>query len=167
MSPPPSTTERVVASVKLATNVAITDPGYVLWRDLPETAPTNPNTSRDCPNQPDTAAADALKEMGFYDLELVETSEPDHKRFNCLAHAETLLEICCRENINGFDLRFNRSRGEPDDDRNTEECFPDQAEFATIYALSDLGEKIAIHDAKLTDAGADEVAGHDADRPRG
>lgn len=43
-------------------------------------------------------------------------------------------------------------------DRDTETCDPTEAEFATIYALTDLGEAIAIHDAKLTSAGADEVA---------
>ena len=43
-------------------------------------------------------------------------------------------------------------------DRDTETCDPSLAEFATLYALTDLGEAIAIHDANLTSAGADEVA---------
>ena len=44
------------------------------------------------------------------------------------------------------------------DDRDTVTCDPTEAEFATLYALTDLGEAIAIHDANLTSAGADEVA---------
>jgi hypothetical protein len=44
------------------------------------------------------------------------------------------------------------------DDRDTETCDPTEAEFASVYAITDLGEAIAIHDANLTSAGADEVA---------
>lgn len=44
------------------------------------------------------------------------------------------------------------------DDRDTETCDPTDAEFATINALTDLGEAIALHDADLTSAGADAVA---------
>jgi hypothetical protein len=44
------------------------------------------------------------------------------------------------------------------DDRETVTCDPTEAEFATIYALTDLGEAIAVHDVALSSAGADEVA---------
>ena len=37
-------------------------------------------------------------------------------------------------------------------------CDPPEAEFATLFALTDLGEAIAIHDMELSSAGADEAA---------
>ena len=77
---------------------------------------------------------------------------------NCLSEGETLTEVIRRECAIGFDLRFCRSVAISPDDRDTETCDPTEAEFATIYALTDLGEVIAIHDANLTSAGADEVA---------
>lgn len=77
---------------------------------------------------------------------------------NCLSEGETLTEVIRRECAIGFDLRFCRSVAVSPDDRDTETCDPTEAEFATLYALTDLGEAIAIHDAKLTSAGADEVA---------
>ena len=77
---------------------------------------------------------------------------------NCLSEGETLTEVIRRECAIGFDLRFCRSVAISPDDRDTETCDPSEAEFATIYALTDLGEAIAIHDANLTSAGADEVA---------
>ena len=77
---------------------------------------------------------------------------------NCLSEGETLTEVIRRECAIGFDLRFCRSVAISPDDRDTETCDPTEAEFATIYALTDLGEAIAIHDANLTSAGADEVA---------
>ena len=77
---------------------------------------------------------------------------------NCLSEGETLTEVIRRECAIGFDLRFCRSVAISPDDRDTETCDPTEAEFATIYALTDLGEAIAIHDAKLTSAGADEIA---------
>lgn len=45
-----------------------------------------------------------------------------------------------------------------EDDRDSVTCDPPEAEFATLYALTDLGEAIAIQDLHLTSAGADEVA---------
>lgn len=77
---------------------------------------------------------------------------------NCLSEGETLSEVIRRECAIGFDLRFCRSVSVSPDDRDTETCDPIEAEFGTIYALTDLGEAIAIHDVDLTSAGADEVA---------
>jgi len=47
------------------------------------------------------------------------------------------------------------SWGLSEHDRDTITCDPPEAEFATLYALTDLGEAIAIHDADMTSAGAD------------
>ena len=77
---------------------------------------------------------------------------------NCLSEGETVAEVARRECAIGFDLRFCRSVAISPDDRDTETCDPSEAEFATLYALTDLGEAIAIHDADLSSAGADEVA---------
>ena len=77
---------------------------------------------------------------------------------NCLCEGETLDEVIRRECAVGFDLRFCRSVAVSEHDRDTITCDPSEAEFATLYALTDLGEAIAIHDADLTSAGADEVA---------
>jgi hypothetical protein len=77
---------------------------------------------------------------------------------NCLAEGETLAGVIRRECAIGFDLRFCRSVAVSEDDRDTETCDPTEADFATLYALTDLGEAIAIHDVDLTSAGADEVA---------
>ena len=77
---------------------------------------------------------------------------------NCLSEGETLTEVIRRECAIGFDLRFCRSVAVSEHDSDTETCDPTEAEFATIYALTDLGEAIAIHDADLSSAGADEVA---------
>jgi hypothetical protein len=78
--------------------------------------------------------------------------------FNCLSEGETLHGVVRRNCAIGFDLRFCRSVAISPDDGDTETCDPSEAEFATLYALTDLGEAIAIHDADLTSAGADEVA---------
>lgn len=77
---------------------------------------------------------------------------------NCLPEGETLADLARRECAIGFDVRFCRNVAGSPDDRDTIICDPTEAEFATIYALTDLGEAIAIHDADLTRAGADEVA---------
>jgi hypothetical protein len=77
---------------------------------------------------------------------------------NCLTEGETLDGIVRRNCAIGFDLRFCRSVAVSEHDRDTESCDPTDADFATLYALTDLGEAIAIHDAALTSAGADEVA---------
>ena len=77
---------------------------------------------------------------------------------NCLPEGETLADLARRECAIGFDLRFCRKVAVSPDDRDTITCDPTEAEFATIYALTDLGEAIAIHDADLTSTGADEVA---------
>jgi hypothetical protein len=78
--------------------------------------------------------------------------------FNCLPEGETLADLIRGECAIGFDLRFCRSVAVSPDDRDTETCDPTEAEFASVYAITDLGEAIAIHDANLTSAGADEVA---------
>ena len=77
---------------------------------------------------------------------------------NCLSEGETLDDLARRECAIGFDLRFCRSEAVSPDDRETVTCDPTEAEFATIYALTDLGEAIAVHDVDLSSAGADEVA---------
>jgi hypothetical protein len=77
---------------------------------------------------------------------------------NCLPEGEILADLARRECAIGFDLRFCRSVAVGPDDCVTETCDPPEAEFATLYALTDLGEAIAIHDVQLTSAGADEVA---------
>ncbi|MCC5988758.1 MAG: hypothetical protein JJT95_13845 [Pararhodobacter sp.] len=78
--------------------------------------------------------------------------------FNCLPAGETLDDLIRRECAIGFDLRFCRSVAVSEHDRDTITCDPPEAEFATLYALNDLGEAISIHDVDLTSAGADEVA---------
>ena len=77
---------------------------------------------------------------------------------NCLPEGETLDDVVRRNCAIGFDLRFCRSVAVSQDDRDTITCDPPEAEFATLYALTDLGEAIAIHDVELSSAGADEVA---------
>lgn len=78
--------------------------------------------------------------------------------FNCLPVGESLADLIRRDCAIGFDLRFCRSVAVSEHDRDTITCDPSEAEFATLYALTDLGEAIAIHDADLTSAGADAVA---------
>ena len=77
---------------------------------------------------------------------------------NCLSEGETLDEVIRRDCAIGFDLRFCCSVAVSEHDRDTETCDPTEAEFATLYALTDLGEAIAIHDVDLTSTGADAVA---------
>ena len=77
---------------------------------------------------------------------------------NCLPDGESLADLIRRECAIGFDLRFCRSVAVSPCDRDTVTCDPTEAEFATLYALTDLGEAIAIHDVDLSSVGADEVA---------
>jgi len=77
---------------------------------------------------------------------------------NCLPEGEVLFDLSRRNCAIGFDLRFCRSVAVTPEDRDTITCDPGEAEFATLYALTDLGEAIAIHDVTLSSAGADEVA---------
>jgi len=77
---------------------------------------------------------------------------------NCLPEGETLDDLARRDCVVGFDLRFCRSVAVSPDDRDTITCDPRAAEFATLYARTDPGEAIAIHDVQLTGAGADAVA---------
>jgi hypothetical protein len=77
---------------------------------------------------------------------------------NCLREGDTLADLIRRNCVLGFDLRFCRSVAVSPGDRDTITCDPPEAEFATLYALTDLGEAIAIHDADLSSSVADEVA---------
>jgi hypothetical protein len=77
---------------------------------------------------------------------------------NCLPEGEVLIDQIRRNCAIGFDLRFCRSVAVSPEDRDTITCDPGEAEFATLYALTDLGEAIAIHDVTLSSAGAAEVA---------
>ena len=77
---------------------------------------------------------------------------------NCLPESETLDDVVRRNCAIGFDLRFCRSVAVSQDDRDTITCDPTEAECATLYALTDLAEAIALHDVDLSSAGADEVA---------
>ena len=77
---------------------------------------------------------------------------------HCLSKGETLDDLARRDCAIGFDLRFCRSVAVSPDDRATETCDPTEAEFATLYALTDLGEAIAVHEVDLSSTGADEVA---------
>ena len=76
----------------------------------------------------------------------------------CLPEGEALTDLVRRNCAIGFDLRFCRSVAVSPEDRDTITCDPGKAEFATLYALTDLGEAIAIHDVTLSSAGADEAA---------
>ena len=77
---------------------------------------------------------------------------------NCLPEGENLVDLIRRNCAIGFDLRFCRNVAVTPEDRDTRTCDPGEAEFATLYALTDVGEAIAIHDVTLSSAGADEVA---------
>jgi len=75
---------------------------------------------------------------------------------NCLREGETLEEVVRRECAIGFDVRFSRRDGDPTD-HDTITCDPCDADLATLYALTDLGEAIAVHDVELSSNGADEL----------
>jgi hypothetical protein len=77
---------------------------------------------------------------------------------NCLLAGEELDDVIRRNCAIGFDLRFCRTDSGSPPDRFTITCDPPDAEFATVYALTDLHEAIAIHDVDLSSRGADEVA---------
>ena len=77
---------------------------------------------------------------------------------NCLPEGEKITDLVRRNCAIGFDLRFCRSVAVTPEDRDTITCDPGEAQFATRYAPTDLGEAIAIHDVTLSSAGADEVA---------
>jgi hypothetical protein len=76
----------------------------------------------------------------------------DHRRGNA---GDDLIRRNCAI---GIDLRFCRNDAVTPDETIIITCDPGEAEFATLYALTDLGEAIAIHDVDLTSTGADEVA---------
>lgn len=75
---------------------------------------------------------------------------------NMLASGETIQSVVAREHGIGIDIRWNRDTG-ASDDHETEDCFPTDAERATIYLMTDLGEAIALHDAEPGISGAEET----------
>lgn len=77
---------------------------------------------------------------------------------NCLPEGETLDYLIRRNCAIGVDLRFCRNDVGAPEETTIITSDPGEAEFATLYALTDLGEAIAIHDVALSAAGADEVA---------
>jgi hypothetical protein len=77
---------------------------------------------------------------------------------NCLPQGETLDDLVRRNCAIGFDLRFCRNDVVAPEETSIVTCDPGEAEFATLSALTDLGEALAIHDVVLSSTGADEVA---------
>jgi hypothetical protein len=77
---------------------------------------------------------------------------------NCLPEGEALEDLVRRNCAIGFDLRFCRNDAVTSDETSIITCDPGEAEFATLYALTDLGEAFAIHDVGLSSTGADEMA---------
>ncbi|SIR08943.1 hypothetical protein SAMN05421641_12429 [Paracoccus thiocyanatus] len=79
--------------------------------------------------------------------------------FNCLPEQEVLADFVRRECIERIDIRFCRDdAAEGASETSIITCAPAEAEFATIYGITDLGEARAIHDVDLSAAGADELA---------
>lgn len=79
--------------------------------------------------------------------------------FNCLPEHEALGAFTRRECIESIDIRFCRNDAGIDAGETCiVTCRPLEAEFATIYGITDLGEACAIHDVDLNAAGADELA---------
>ena len=78
--------------------------------------------------------------------------------FNGLPEGTSLDDLIRREHIAGLDLRFCRDDPSTGETRDTVTCAPPEAEFATLYAVTDRGTAIAIHDVDLTSGGADVVA---------
>ena len=67
--------------------------------------------------------------------------------FNCLPEHETLGEFARRECVESIDIRFCRNDAEAGAGETfIATCAPAEAEFATIYGITDLGEARAIHD---------------------
>lgn len=61
--------------------------------------------------------------------------------FNCLPEHETLGEFARRECVESIDIRFCRNDAEAGaDEAFIATCAPAEAEFATIYGITDLGE---------------------------
>ena len=77
---------------------------------------------------------------------------------NCLPKGEALEDLSRRNCAIGFDLRFCRNDAVTPDETSIITCDPGEAEFATLYALTDLGEAIAVLDVDFSSTGADEVA---------
>ena len=78
--------------------------------------------------------------------------------FNALPKDTSLDTLVRRERVNGIDLRFCRDDPSTGETRDTITCAPPEAAFATLYAVTDRGTAIAIHDVDLTSGGADVVA---------
>lgn len=83
---------------------------------------------------------------------------------NCLSENEDIHTFVRVHDVIGLDVCFNRSeivneeQGDFCDDEYVETCLPEEAEFATVYGRTRDGDAMAVHDANLTSAGADEVA---------
>ncbi|MDO5703821.1 MAG: hypothetical protein Q4G49_01920 [Paracoccus sp. (in: a-proteobacteria)] len=78
---------------------------------------------------------------------------------NCLPGGASLHELVRRECIERIDIRFCRNdAAEGADETCIITCVPAEAEFATSYGITDIGEAIAIHDVDLNASGADELA---------
>lgn len=79
--------------------------------------------------------------------------------FNCLPESELLVDFVRRECIESIDIRFCCNDAASDADETCIiTCTPLEAEFATIYGITDIGEARAIHDADLNASGAGELA---------
>ncbi len=78
--------------------------------------------------------------------------------FNGLPEGASLDDLIRREDVAGIDLRFCRDDPSTGETRDIVTCAPPEAAFATLYAITDLGTAIAIHDVDLTSGGADVVA---------
>lgn len=79
--------------------------------------------------------------------------------FNCLPEHEALGKFVRRERIERIDIRFCRNESaEGADETCMVSCAPAEAEFATVYGITDLGEARAVHDVDLNATGADELA---------
>ena len=76
----------------------------------------------------------------------------------CLPEGEIFENLVQRNCAIGFDLQFCCNDAEAPDETSIITCDPGEAEFATLYALTDLGEAIALHDVDFSSIRADEVA---------
>lgn len=55
---------------------------------------------------------------------------------NCNSDGDTIADIVRRECSIGFELRFCRSVAVPDIDSDTETCYPSDASFAFLFAMT-------------------------------
>lgn len=76
---------------------------------------------------------------------------------NCLPEGAVLTDLVRQERIISIDIRFCRNDGWPGE-TSIIPCDPSEAEFATIYGMTERGEAVAIHDVDFTRAGPGEIA---------